>query len=315
MELSTSSSLKRHKLINKNCLEIQSMNFSINEYNCHFCNKIFNSELQLSRHLKSSKICKLLQKEINEIKENHRKEINEVEENHQKEINQRNEYIDNLNNKINKLEENHTNEINELKENHTNEINKLKQNHKDEINQLEQQISNLETANEIYKKISDKPTSNTVINANNNNKYLITNNFTLIDDIDKIKDIIDSKLTDVHVIDGQKGIAKFALESIISDEDGYLNYICSDSSRNIFKYKNSEGVIQKDAKAIKLTNALVKAGIKSKSVNIAEDLWTKEDGKRNDMKYEMCNPGLQEIIKIKSNNTVFRNTLSDNISS
>jgi len=299
IELSTSSSLKRHKLINKNCLEIQSMNFSIKEYNCHFCNKIFNSELQLSRHLKSSKICKLLQKEINEIKENHQKEINEVEENHQKEINQLNEYIDNLNNKINKLEENHKNEINQL--NHKKEINELNNNYKNKINELEQQISNLETANEIYKKISDKPTVN---NTNSNNKYLsITNNFTLIDDIDKIKDII-----------GQKGIAKFALESIISDEDGYLNYICSDSSRNIFKYKNNEGIIQKDAKAIKLTNALVKAGIKSKSVNIAEDLWTKEDGKRNDMKYEMCNPGLQEIIKMKSDNTVFRNKLSDSTS-
>ena len=276
MELSTAYSLKRHQLINKNCIEIQNMNIKI-KINCEFCDKIFNCNTQLNIHLTSSKICKLLKKQ----------------------------------------KENHTNEINELKENHINEINELKINHKDEINQLEQQISNLETANEIYKKISDKSVNNTNSNnTNNNNKYLsITNNFTLIDDIDKIKDIIDSKLTDVHVIDGQKGIAKFALESIISDEDGYLNYICSDSSRNIFKYKNSEGVIQKDMKAIKLTNALVKAGIKSKSVNIAEDLWTKEDGKRNDTKYEMCNAALQEIIQIKNNNTVFRNTLSDNTSS
>ena len=281
-ELSNVYTLKRHKLSNKNCLEIQKITNKIDEIKCYVCENVFNSNLQLTMHVNTSKTCKLIQKEKEKEKE--------------------------------KLQ-NYINEINELKINHINEINKLKQNHNDEINQLEQQISNLETANEIYKKISDKPTSNTVINANNSKYLSITNNFTLIDDIDKIKDIIDSKLTDVHVIDGQKGIAKFALESIISDEDGYLNYICSDSSRNIFKYKNSEGVIQKDMKAIKLTNALVKAGIKSKSVNIAEDLWTKEDGKRNDMKYEMCNPGLQEIIQIKSNNTVFRNTLSDNISS
>jgi hypothetical protein len=273
------------------------MTNKIDEIKCYICENVYNSNLQLTMHVNTSKTCKLIQKEKEKLQNN---------------INEMNELKQNYINEMNELKQNYINEINELKQNHINEINELKINHKDEIKHLEQQISNLETANEIYKKISDKPTVN---NTNSNNKYLsITNNFTLIDDIDKIKDIIDTKLTDIHVIDGQKGIAKFALESIISDEDGYLNYICSDSSRNIFKYKNGEGIIQKDAKAIRLTNALVKAGIKSKSVNIAEDLWTKEDGKRNDMKYEMCNPGLQEIIKMKSDNTVFRNKLSDSTS-
>jgi hypothetical protein len=284
------------------------MTNKIDEIKCYICENVYNSNLQLTMHVNTSKTCKLIQKEKEKLQNN----INEMNELKQNYINEMNELKQNYINEMNELKQNYINEINELKQNHINEINELKINHKDEIKHLEQQISNLETANEIYKKISDKPTVN---NTNSNNKYLsITNNFTLIDDIDKIKDIIDTKLTDIHVIDGQKGIAKFALESIISDEDGYLNYICSDSSRNIFKYKNGEGIIQKDAKAIRLTNALVKAGIKSKSVNIAEDLWTKEDGKRNDMKYEMCNPGLQEIIKMKSDNTVFRNKLSDSTS-
>ena len=204
--------------------------------------------------------------------------------------------------------------IQKLKENHKEEINQVKENHKEEINQLKEknfnlheQIIKLETLNEIYKKNYDKPNTVNNTNSNNinsNNKYLFVNNFTLIDDIDKIKDIIDNKLSDVHVINGQKGIAKFALESIITDEDGNLDYICSDPSRNVFKYKNNEGEIEKDLKAWKLTNALI-------STNIAINLWTKDNGETSVSKFETFQPKLQEIITMKNNNTTFRNELTN----
>ncbi len=211
--------------------------------------------------------------------------------------------------------------IQKLKENHKEEINQVKENHKEEINQLKEknfhlheQIIKLETLNEIYKKNYDKPNTVNNTNSNNinsNNKYLFVNNFALIDDIDKIKDIIDNKLSDVHVINGQKGIAKFALESIITDESGNLDYICSDPSRNVFKYKNNEGIIEKDLKALKLTNALISAGINSKSTNIAINLWTKDNGETSIAKFETFQPKLQEIITMKNNNTSFRNELTN----
>jgi hypothetical protein len=284
--------LKTHKLTNRNCIEIQKMTNTIDIISCEFCDKSFNSKIQLNTHINSSKICKIIQK----LKENHKEEINQVKENHKEEINQ--------------VKENHKEEINQVKENHKEEINQLKEKNF----HLHEQIIKLETLNEIYKKNYDKPNTVNNTNSNNinsNNKYLFVNNFALIDDIDKIKDIIDNKLSDVHVINGQKGIAKFALESIITDESGNLDYICSDPSRNVFKYKNNEGIIEKDLKALKLTNALISAGINSKSTNIAINLWTKDNGETSIAKFETFQPKLQEIITMKNNNTSFRNELTN----
>jgi len=67
------------------------------------------------------------------------------------------------------------------------------------------------------------------------------------------------------MIQGQKGVAKFAYDTMLKDEEGKLKYICTDPSRQIFQYKNEEGEIQKDVKAKKLTKALLDGELKSVS--------------------------------------------------
>jgi hypothetical protein len=48
---------------------------------------------------------------------------------------------------------------------------------------------------------------------------------------------------------------------ILRDENGNLNYLCTDLSRKIFKFKNKIGQLEKDVNAQKLTNLLTENGI------------------------------------------------------
>jgi hypothetical protein len=89
-----------------------------------------------------------------------------------------------------------------------------------------------------------------------------------------------------------------------------MNYICSDPSRHIFKFQNSEGNIEKDVKANKLTNMLIDAGITCKALSIAPSLWTDEDGNINTNKFQMFVPYTTGIASMQVDNTVFRNELA-----
>jgi hypothetical protein len=94
------------------------------------------------------------------------------------------------------------------------------------------------------------------------------------------------KLDKNYISDGQKGVEQFACDNLLKDENGNMNYICSDPSRHIFKFQNSEGNIEKDVKAIKLTNMLIEAGITHKTLSVAPSLWTEEDGNINSNKFQ-----------------------------
>ena len=123
-----------------------------------------------------------------------------------------------------------------------------------------------------------------------------------------MKNAIENRLNANHVVDGQKGLAKFMVDTILKDEEGNLLYKCTDVSRNIFKYKNSEGEINKDVEAKKLISFMVDAGIKGKSVKIANEWYN--DGDIDITKYEiMINPQ-ESIMKIEDDNNSFKRELA-----
>jgi hypothetical protein len=51
-------------------------------------------------------------------------------------------------------------------------------------------------------------------------------------------------------------MARFANSHLLRDEDGNLNYVCTDPARHVFKYKGADGEIERDIRAKKLTNAM-----------------------------------------------------------
>lgn len=128
---------------------------------------------------------------------------------------------------------------------------------------------------------------------------------------DKVKELIEKYLSTDHIIDGQKGVAEFTLNYLIGkDADGNLNYICTDTSRGIFKYLKENGEIGKDTDADQLTKLLLLGELKKQSLKKAEEIWTNEDGSYNSDMYQLHSLNAQEIIDIERDNSQFRKCLA-----
>jgi hypothetical protein len=129
-------------------------------------------------------------------------------------------------------------------------------------------------------------------------------------DINKIKDTIESKLNINHVVNGQKGLAKFVKDNLLTDENGKLTYLCSDPSRHIFRYKDETGEIKKDVEAKKLTNYIIEGGIRIKSADIGNE-WCKDDDGDIDMtKFSIILEKQESIMKLRDDNNTFKRELA-----
>ena len=139
--------------------------------------------------------------------------------------------------------------------------------------ELKLQTQRVEIENEMYKQ--DRETLNEIakqprqVNNNTQNKIIVTTPLDL--STNNLSSIIDSGLAEEHLIMGQKGIAQFAFNNFLKDDEGKLKYVCTDPSRQIFQFKNKEGDLEKDVRASKLTKALCDADIKNKSHEILAD--------------------------------------------
>ena len=112
-----------------------------------------------------------------------------------------------------------------------------------------------------------------------------------------------------YAINGQKGIARFIKDKFLKDDNGNLLYICTDPSRQIFKYKDSSGEIKKDVEAKKLTEYIVDGGIKKKTVDVANEWYTSDKG--IDMeRFDIMMEPQQSIIDLKNDNNVFKKELT-----
>lgn len=279
------SNLRYHKKTNKKCQIIQKQKVEqkvdeIETFNCSFCNKTFTKQT-IKTHNKTCKKklneeIKTLQIENNEIKN----VLSEKDEQIEKLLSEKDEQIE----KINEKDE--------------------------EIKNLKLRIMELEIENRIYlqdREIVQKLAMQPKTSTNNNNKIKVNNFF---DDPERIKQLIDEKLNKDYVCDGQKGVALFAVNTMLQDDNNNKNYICSDISRYIFKFQNSEGNVEKDVKALKLTNMLIDAGISSKSYTVAQSLWTDKDGKIDANKFETYSPYIYQIATMQLDNSIFRNELA-----
>ena len=152
--------------------------------------------------------------------------------------------------------------------------------------------------------MQEKSTTNTTTNTLNITTCLDFNN------IDKIKDVIENDFDINYAINGQKGIANFVKDKLLKDNDGKPLYICTDASRQIFKYKDSTGEIKKDVEAKKLTEYIVDGGIKKKTVDIASKWYTDDRGDIDMEKFDLMMDPQQSILRIKDDNNSFKKELA-----
>ncbi len=146
--------------------------------------------------------------------------------------------IEDLLKEIEDLKINHDKEIEDLKIKHTKEIEDLKINTKileKENVKLQLNIAELNGALNIANKASDcvyeiakqpkssnniTTTNSSTRNTSNNNKTLNITTAIDFNDLDRIREIIAEKFNISYFLDGQKGIAQFAFDNLLRDENG-----------------------------------------------------------------------------------------------
>ena len=274
--------------------------------NCEYCKKVLSTKSNLNYHQKNNKSCLLIQQKEsdNEIKIalNNCDFCNDSfsEQNLLRHLQKCK-----IKPIIEKLKKEKDIEIQKLKKEKDAEIEKLKK----ENNELRFEIVSLKAENNIFSKghqeiikLAKQP------KTTKNNNIIIGNNF--FNDTEKVKDIINTKLDRFDIAAGQKGIAQFAVKNILKNEEGLLNYVCTDSSRGVFNLLHDNGDLEKDIKATKLTNLLFESGLKTKTHDIGKTLWTKEDGSYDVEKFRIYQDPICEINTMNSDNTTFRNELA-----
>jgi hypothetical protein len=185
-----------------------------------------------------------------------------------------------------------------------------------EIKSKDIEIKLIRDEQKIYKKdhefiyeLAKQPKNIINTNNTNNNKINIISPLDL-KNVDKLKNIINDNYKLDYIFSGQKGIAKFAVEHILKDDEGNPKYICTDPSRQIFKYKDENGEVRKDLEAKKLTNFLVEGGIKDKACDMMNEWWTEETGITNTDKFELLVDKAESLKALDSDNTEFKKELA-----
>jgi hypothetical protein len=134
---------------------------------------------------------------------------------------------------------------------------------------------------------------------------VINNNTLNLNDISKMAAFLEQKMDKEVVAGGQKGLAFLLSNTVLKDK-----YKCVDPSRQNFEFTNELGELERDVKAKKLTNALIKSDICAKSGEIGMRLWKKEDGSTDSLRYEAHSKNVLEMINFTRDNSTFRSELS-----
>ena len=224
---------------------------------CEFCNKTFTTKYTMLHHQKTTKYCVKIQ---NNNKEEQNKQEKEQEQYRELQIKYKELQIEYKN--IRKKYEQQQKESKESKEKYE----QLQQESKEKYEQLQKE--NREQY-EFIKELAKQP-KNTNTNITTNTQNIV--NLTCLDiNEDKVTRTINESLTTNHFMEGQKGLANFAVEHLLTDEEGKILYACTDSSRNIYKYKDMNGEIVKDCQAYKLIR-IMKPGLKEKTPKLCKEL-------------------------------------------
>ena len=266
-----------HQKTAKYCLILQNKNSD--NFLCNFCSKKFTSQYNLNEHFI---ICREKQykdrdnKEVNQLKEQIIN-LEIIQKYTQTMLNEKNEYICKLETNIGKLEA-----------------------------KLETTIEKLEAKLEKFEdSILSKTEKKAIQPITNNTTNIVINNTLNLNDIKQMTSFLEDNLDKDVLVNGQKGVAVLLSSTILKGR-----YKCVDTSRQNFEFTNELGEIERDVKAKKLTNALIKSDICSKSADKGMELWKKADGTTDSLGYQAHFDRVLEMINFNRDNSVFRSELS-----
>ena len=296
---SSKSNLYTHQNTAKYCLDLQG-NSSDKEFKCEFCNKQYAQKKGLVLHISS---CKEREKKIQTDKDNEQsKIIKKLESEIVRLKRTEKENIKNI------IEEKNNYHEEKIKEKDIYYEEKIKERN-DYIAKLEANIEKLEAKLEkfedtvtsivISKEKKCQPTT-----TNNTTNNIVINALNL-NDIPKISSFLEEKLDKDVLAGGQKGLAVLVSSIMLKDK-----YKCVDASRQNFEFINELGEVERDVKAKKLTNALIKSDICAKAGERGIQLWKKEDGSTDSLRHDAHSKKVLEMIMFSQDNSTFRSELS-----
>jgi len=237
--LKTPAALKKHQNTAKYCLSKQNK-APPEEHLCFFCGTIFTVKSSLNSHLK---ICKantpVIQEQLH-LFDQCKKDL-------ESSLLREKELITSYEKKITKICIEHEKIIEDLKI----EI----EDYKDKMFIL-----------------ASKPTHNNINNNIGNTKTTTKTQNLLVSDWrpEIIQDKVKENFKLEHIEDGIKGVVRFTTKYITQENNGIKSYQCTDSNREVFMYKDTDGVVQKDIKARKLKDA-IKEPILKKTAELSTD--------------------------------------------
>ena len=289
--------LASHQKTAKYCLEIQGKDIS-NLFGCEFCNKNFTTQQNLKDHIL---VCKEKEKmEEDQKQQIYNDKIKDYEirlDKKEKEIKMiRHEYEEKLEKQRHEYEEKLEKQRHEYED-------RLDKQRFEYISKLEAKLEKFEDSilSKTEKKI--QPITNNTTNNTTNNNIVI--NALNLNDIEKMTSFLEEKLDKNVLAGGQKGLAKLLSETMLKDR-----YKCVDPSRQNFEFTNELGELERDVKAKKLTNALIKGDICSKSADKGIKLWTKDDGSTDSLSRQAHSANVFDMINFDRDNSTFRSELT-----
>ena len=277
-------------------------------FQCIYCKKGFTSKSILKNHQTSAKYCLKIQEKVDVVHDDNENDNNYMCEYCNKNFTSNFRFKQHLESCLSKYKYIAKNNEIEL-EKVMKEMGIIKKENiflKEEIKtikiqtELEFYKQNSKENQSIVEEIAKQPR----IQTNNNQKVLITTPMDM-SQLSVMK-AIQSGFSEDYLVQGQKGVARFAYDNILKDEQGKLKYICTDAARQIFQFKDEDGSIQKDVRATKLTKALLDGEIKSASHKIA----CKKMACGGDEEFDSYTNNYYEIKDMEEDNSEFSKELS-----
>lgn len=268
---SSKSSLNVHIKTSKYCMGENKI-----FYNCSYCDKNLTSNQYLIKH---ESICQIKKNmDVNQKQEDYNKLLQEkinldklVEEQRKSFKDKEKMYeirLEDLQKSFDKRFEEQEKYFDKLIVAETISKEKVKHEYVGKENMYKVQLAKYEA---IIKDLQDKLASLKTPIVQNTTNIQVLGNFITQEHIDnKVRE----HLTDKKILCGMKGIAQFAYEHILKDENGNLLYACYDVARQKFKYKDKDGNEIVDMNAEKLVQLLGPSVVK-KYQRLCEK--TKED--------------------------------------
>jgi hypothetical protein len=172
-------------------------------------------------------------------------------------------------------------------------------------------IKELEKQLEIYKALAERELDcmESIAKQPRTTNTQTNNNLNLLTPMDLNREsfskTIKEAFGDNYLLEGQKGIARFAFDKLLKDEKGNLKYVCTDPSRQTYRFKALDGTIERDIKAKKLTSAIAEDVIRH-SYTISKEKIQNGDSEV----FLLYSNNITDINDISTDNGNFRNELA-----